>query len=210
VPGASEPWATAPGRSVSLRSVNAAPGAAAHHIGVSAIARVHWMARAWYSCGVGGATNLNGMGQPVAVVEKPSATPGVVRFEANRNLTGSGHERFVSYDSAVGPRPAAVLARRLFDSGRVDAVHIYANLITVNLKTGFQSTGLEDIVNNLYTYYVEGFVPPALIMPEAEPAAAAPAAGAVAGGPVIDSRVPPHLVERSRAALAKWKAEHPE
>ena len=36
------------------------------------------------------------MGELVAVVEKPSATPGVVRFELNRSLSGMGHERFGS------------------------------------------------------------------------------------------------------------------
>ena len=38
------------------------------------------------------------MGQPVAVQEKPSTTPGVVRFELNRTLSGQGHERFRSAD----------------------------------------------------------------------------------------------------------------
>ena len=42
------------------------------------------------------------MGQPVAVVEKPSSIPGMVRFEANRSLTGMGHERFGSRAEAVG------------------------------------------------------------------------------------------------------------
>ena len=34
------------------------------------------------------------MGQPINVVEKPSSTPGVARFETNRSLTGMGHERY--------------------------------------------------------------------------------------------------------------------
>lgn len=149
------------------------------------------------------------MGQPVSVVEKPSATPGVVRFEANRTLTGQGHDRYASYESAFGDRPSAVLARRLFDSGKVAQVHVFANMITVTLRAGYQPTGLSDIVNNLYTYYVEGFVPPPLVMPEEAPAAAvAPAVAGVAGGPALDPRVPALLWERSQAALAKWKATH--
>jgi len=32
------------------------------------------------------------MGQPINVVEKPSSTPGLARFEINRSLTGMGHE----------------------------------------------------------------------------------------------------------------------
>jgi hypothetical protein len=149
------------------------------------------------------------MGQPVAVVEKPTSTPGVVCFEANRNLTGQGHDRYDSYESAVGNRPSAVLARRLFDSGKIARVHMFANMITVTLRPGFQSTGLEDIVNNLYTYYVEGFVPPPLVMPEEAPAAeAGPVVEGVAGGPALDPRVPALLWQRSQAALAKWKATH--
>jgi hypothetical protein len=146
---------------------------------------------------------VRAMGQPVGVVEKVSATPGVVRFEANRNLTGQGHDRYPSYISAVGVRPSAVLARRLFDTGRVDAVHVFANMVTVSLKTGYQATGLKEVVENLYTYYVEGFVPPALVMPE-EPAAAASSADG--SGPVVDSRIPAALLERSRLARERWKA----
>jgi hypothetical protein len=143
------------------------------------------------------------MGQPVGVVEKVSATPGVVRFEANRNLTGQGHDRYSSYTSAAGVRPSAVLARRLFDTGRVDAVHVFANVVTVSLKTGFQPTGLKEVVENLYTYYVEGFVPPPLVMPE-EPVAAAPSADGSA--PVVDSRIPAAILERSVRARERWKA----
>ena len=116
------------------------------------------------------------MGQPVAVVEKPSTTPGVVRFEANRTLTGMGHERFTSVEDAQGPRPAAELARRLLATGRIDLVHIYGNVITVELKRGYDAQGLKDVVEDLYIYYTPGFVPPPLEMP-AEEAPAAPAGG---------------------------------
>ena len=60
------------------------------------------------------------MGQPVAVQEKPSTTPGVVRFELNRTLSGQGHERFRSADEAVGNTPSDELARRMFATGAVD------------------------------------------------------------------------------------------
>ena len=97
-------------------------------------------------------TTFVAMGQPVAVVEKQSAIPGLVRFEANRTLTGMGHERFSEPDQAVGPRPAAELARRLFDTGQIDLVHIYGNIVTVELKEGSDANGLKDIVENLYIY----------------------------------------------------------
>ena len=64
------------------------------------------------------------MGQQIAVVAKPSSNPGVVRFEANRNLTGQGHEVFHSSAEAMGTRPAAVLARRLLDKDDVDAIQL--------------------------------------------------------------------------------------
>ena len=112
------------------------------------------------------------MGQPVAVVEKPSTLPGIVRFEANRTLTGMGHERFASADDAVGPRPAAELARRLFATGKVAGVHVYANMITVDLAgdhTGANDTaGLVDVVRDLHKYWMPGMEPPAFEDPAEE------------------------------------------
>jgi len=152
------------------------------------------------------------MGQLVGVVEKKSATPGLVRFELNRNLTGSGHERFAASSEAVGPRPSAELARRLFNTGQVAGVHLYMNMVTVDLAKGFSSDGLSEIVRDMYQYWRPGMTPPAFedLVPANEPAAAAaavaPAAGG--GGVALDPRVPPHLWERSQAAMAKWKATH--
>ena len=76
------------------------------------------------------------MGQLVAVTEKQSTTPGVVRFEINRTLSGSGHERFDSVDDAYGDTPSDELARQMFATGQVDAMHVYANIITVDIKKG--------------------------------------------------------------------------
>ncbi len=157
------------------------------------------------------------MGQPVAVVEKPSATPGIVRFEANRTLTGMGHERFTSIAEAEGPRPAAEVARRLFETGQVDQVHVFSNVITVSLKRGFDASGLKDVVENLHIYYTPGFVPPPLDMPVEEapaetPAAAAePSAGTSGAAPSAASeaakKIPAHLLERSRQAKEKARAK---
>ena len=152
------------------------------------------------------------MGQPVAVIEKPSATPGVVRYELNRTLTGMGHQRFASASEATGETPAAVLARRLFETGQVQAVHAYANVVTVDLKKGFLSDGLADVVRDLYVYYRPGVVPPSIeelmaAVDSGEPAAAVPS-GDAAGGEVLSEaakRVPAHLIERSRLARERWK-----
>ena len=105
--------------------------------------------------------SLRVMGQPVAVVEKPSSTPGVVRYEANRSLSGQGHDRFESLGDAVGPTSSAEVARRLFGSGQVSAVHVFSNIITVDLLKGRTADGLGDIIRNLYQYWRPGMAPPA-------------------------------------------------
>jgi hypothetical protein len=126
------------------------------------------------------------MGQPVAVVQKPSATPGRVRFEINRTLTGQGHERYSSISAATGVKPSDVLAQRLFATGKVSAVHVYSNVITVDVADGASNDGLAKVVEDLYQYWKPGMAPKSL-------SAAA-------------SKIPVLLLVRSQAALAKAKA----
>jgi hypothetical protein len=96
------------------------------------------------------------MGQPVVVAEQPSrSNRGVVRFETNRPLTGMGHERYPSREAATGVRPADELARRLFDAGSVDGLHMNGNIVTVDLKRGYTSEGLREIIEDLFLYYRE-------------------------------------------------------
>ena len=92
------------------------------------------------------------MGQLVGVTEKASSQPGTLRFELNRTLSGQGHERFSTVEEARGDRPSAVLARRLIDHGGVDSVHVYSNIVTVELSRGSTGEGLGDVVANLYQY----------------------------------------------------------
>jgi hypothetical protein len=99
------------------------------------------------------------MGQSVAVSEKPTGRPGILRFEVNRPLTGMGHERYRSLDDCTGDRPPDILARRLIEHGGVKAVHVYGNQITVDLEPFGSSDGLIDVVRGLFTHYVEGVVP---------------------------------------------------
>jgi hypothetical protein len=152
------------------------------------------------------------VGQLVAVTEKPSPLPGVVRFELNRALTGMGHEHFLSVDDATGPRPAAELARRLFATGKAAGIHVYANIVTIDLAKGADSRGLDDVVRYLYQYWKPGMEPPVFedVVEEVE-AAPAGAGGEAAGGDAALSeaakRVPAHLLDRSRAAREKWKAK---
>ena len=149
------------------------------------------------------------MGQLVGVVEKPSTTPGVVRFELNRSLSGMGHERFASVDDAIGTKPSPALARLLFATGKVTGVHVYGNIVTVDVAKGFDSSGLGDIVREMYQHWKPGVVPPAFEDLQPEEPAAAPSGDGGGGDSELSEaakRVPPHLLERSRAARAKWKA----
>ena len=152
------------------------------------------------------------MGQLIAVTEKPSPNVGVRRYEANRSLTGMGHEVFTSAADAIGPRPAAKVARDLLATGEVTGVRVYGNMITVDLAPGRTGALLDEVVRDLYQYWKPGMEMPTFDDVAADaPAAAAPAAGGgTATGAEADflARVPAVLVERSRAALAKWNAEH--
>ena len=99
------------------------------------------------------------MGQPVTVIEKPSVRPGLIRYETNRVLTGTGHEYFRSLDDAQGDTPAASLARRLFERGGIEAVHLNGNIVTVHLADGAPPTGIKQMVEEMYLYYRDGVVP---------------------------------------------------
>ncbi len=153
------------------------------------------------------------MGQLVAVTEKPSSTPGVVRFEINRTLSGQGHERFRSVVDAHGNTPSDELARRLFGTGQVAGVHVYSNIITVDLEKGYDSSGLSDLVRDMYMYWKPGVEPPSFadLQPEEPAADAAVAAPSGDGGDDALSAaaqlVPMHLLERGRAAREKWNAK---
>jgi hypothetical protein len=152
------------------------------------------------------------MGQLVAVTEKPSSTRGVVRFEINRSLSGMGHEHFSSVADAWGNTPSDELARRMFATGQVAAVHVYGNIITVDLDKGHGTEGLADIVRNLYQYWKPGVEPPSFedLQPD-EPEAASSGGGDGGGGGAELSeaakRVPAHLLERGRLARERWNAK---
>lgn len=156
-------------------------------------------------------TSVTFMGQPVAVEQKAGGGTAVVRFETNRSLTGMGHERFTSVAEAKGTRPAAVVARRLLESGQVSWVHVFGNIVTAQLTSGASQSALNDIVRDLYQYWKPGMVPPSLEellaqMPaEAAPVEAAPAADGAGAG--LDPRVPAMLWERSRLGRERWMAK---
>jgi hypothetical protein len=153
------------------------------------------------------------MGQLVAVTEKPSATPGVVRFELNRTLSGQGHERFRSVLDAYGPSPSDELARLLFATGKVGGVHVYANIVTVDLEKGHDSDGLAEIVRDMYQYWRPGVEPPTFedLQPEEVTTGDDDAAAAAGGGDAAlteaAKKVPMHLLVRAREARERWNAK---
>ncbi|MEY2740192.1 MAG: hypothetical protein ACO26C_01670 [Ilumatobacteraceae bacterium] len=99
------------------------------------------------------------MGQPVAVRRIASADPRLLRFELNRALTGQGHERFASPSQAVGPRPAAELARRLFATGAAETIHVMSNVVTVRLAPGASGDAITPVLERLYEYWKPGMTP---------------------------------------------------
>jgi hypothetical protein len=96
------------------------------------------------------------MGQPITVIRTESSRHDTLRFEINRNLTGMDHERYVAGQPIEGNRPPDRLARALFEHGGVESVHIYGSVITVVHERGADTSGLEEIVRDLYIYYRPG------------------------------------------------------
>ena len=96
------------------------------------------------------------MGQLIRVTERKGSNPDTVVFDLNRSLTGMGHERYRSLDDAVGNRPCDVLARRLLEAPGVQAVHVYSNVVTVEVAPGTPTEGLSQIIIDLFTYYRPG------------------------------------------------------
>jgi hypothetical protein len=96
------------------------------------------------------------MGQPVTVVQKSTSRPDVVRFEINRSITGMDPHRYVAGDEIEGETPADELARRLLAHAGIEGVHVYSNVITVDLGAGVPPEGLLEEIQSLFTYYREG------------------------------------------------------
>jgi len=97
------------------------------------------------------------MGQPVTVVQKASSSPGILRFEMNRSITGMGHERYRSEADIVDDRPVDELARRLFafEDCKVERVHVNSNVITLDVS-GYATAGLHKVIEDLFLYYRPG------------------------------------------------------
>ena len=97
------------------------------------------------------------MGQPVTVVQKSTSRPDVVRFEINRSITGMDPHRYTAGVEVQGDAPPDRVAKRLLAHPGVDAVHIYSNVITVDLGDGVvPADQLKAEIESLFIYYGEG------------------------------------------------------
>ena len=99
------------------------------------------------------------MGQPITVTRKPTTRKGTIRFEANRSLTGMGHERYTSLEEAAGNRPPDEVAKRFFQHPGVQGLHIYGNQIIVNVAGDAKVDALAPELERLFIHYREGVTP---------------------------------------------------
>ena len=103
------------------------------------------------------------------------------------------------------------MARQLFETGKVAGVHVYGNMVTVDVEKGYDSVGLADVVREMYRYWKPGVEPPVFADVEApeESAGAAASTGDSAADAALNEaakKVPIHLLERSIAARARLNA----
>ena len=101
-------------------------------------------------------TILRTVGQPVSVIQKKSSRADVVRYELNRSISGMGHERYASIDDTEGDRPVDSIARRLFEAGGIDRVHINSNVITLDINTQADLDAIKATIESMFTYYRPG------------------------------------------------------
>ena len=107
------------------------------------------------------------MGQPVVVTQKNSSRPGVVRYELNRTLTGTGHEVYLPDSPISGHRPPDLLARRLFEQVRgLESIHILWGMVTVEMSFGTDADIAKAIMEELYTFYRPGVPLPSIEVEE--------------------------------------------
>ena len=89
----------------------------------------------------------------MTVVERQASQRGVVRFEANRSITGMGHLHYASAGDAAEDTPPDRLARLLFERGGIDGVHINSNIITVDLTKGSDAEGIRELIESMFLHY---------------------------------------------------------
>jgi hypothetical protein len=65
-----------------------------------------------------------------------------------------GHRSYSSVDDALSVLdPADELARRLFERGGIDHVHVQGSVVTVDVAKGCDTDGITGIIEDLFTFY---------------------------------------------------------
>jgi hypothetical protein len=67
-----------------------------------------------------------------------------------------GHERYERGEEILGHRAPDLVARLMFDSGKVEKVHVYGQTVTVELLPWADAIGLKELLEDLYIYYKPG------------------------------------------------------
>lgn len=120
--------------------------------------------------------NLISMGQSIQIHDIRKLDDMVWRFEVDRSLTGTAHEIYrrpsgrpsEEVDRSSGAKTSDVLADRILGSGYVDAVHVFSNIVTVELSSCSPEEGrersrhVEEILRNLFIHYRPGVMPTAV------------------------------------------------
>jgi hypothetical protein len=150
------------------------------------------------------------MGQQIGVVEKSSSNPGVVRFEANRNLTGMGHEVFhyrrrrhrPAPGGDAGPQPAG------HRPGRPRCTCTATSSPSIWRRASTAKASATSCAICTSTGSRAWRCPRSTTSPRCRCGSGCRRCCRGATGPEAAylALVPAILVERSRAALAKWKA----
>ena len=84
------------------------------------------------------------MGQPITVVAKPSSTrPTSCASRSTARSPAWATSATVAGQTIDDHRPVDELARRLFERGGIDAVHINGSVVTVDLAKGGSADGLD-------------------------------------------------------------------
>ncbi|MEY3423428.1 MAG: hypothetical protein RLZZ285_153, partial [Actinomycetota bacterium] len=91
-------------------------------------------------------------------------------------------------------------------------VHVFANIVTVDLVPGSRDSDLAQIVTDLHQYWKPGMKPPTVeeLMAQVAAPAAAVASSADGSAPELSAAeklIPAHLLERSRNARKKAESK---
>lgn len=99
------------------------------------------------------------MGQPIEVTSQPGSRPELMIFSINRSVTGMKLEEYPDPADTEGDRWCDELARRLGAAG-VTRATIYSSTVVAEAPDWeSRRSEVEDLIGDLYIYYVDGKIP---------------------------------------------------